>query len=96
MNSINNRAKFKHFRIILDSGFSSTTLMGRLVKNIHPEKYYVMQWHTQAVNITTINKVKIILTLPALIATIIMTRNFYVDDSATGRYNMILGLYLLT
>ena len=32
MNTRKVKAKFKNFRILLDSGCSSTTLMGRLVK----------------------------------------------------------------
>ena len=43
--------------------------MGRLVRKLHPEKDAVMQWHTQAGNITTNLKVKVDFTLPALITT---------------------------
>ena len=44
--------------------------MGRLVEKLklNPDKYDVMQWHTQAVNVTTNLKGKIYLNLPALIA----------------------------
>ena len=51
-----------------------------------------MQWHTQGGSITTNIKVKIYFTLPELSATEILTWNCYVDDSAKGRYDMILGI----
>ena len=54
-----------------------------------------MQWTTQAVNITTNLKVKIDFTLPVLSTTNVVTWNFHVDDSTKGRYNIILGRYLL-
>ena len=66
MNNIHGRAKFKSFRILLETRFSSTIVMGGIVKKLHPEKYSVMQWHTQAGNITTDYKVKVDFTLPAL------------------------------
>ena len=50
-----------------------------------------MQWHTQAGNITTNLKVKVDLTLPALSANNFMTWDYHVNDSANGRYYMILG-----
>ena len=55
-----------------------------------------MKWHTQAVNSTTKLKVKIYFTLPELSATEIVTWNCNVDDSAKGRYGIILGRYILT
>ena len=55
-----------------------------------------MQWNMQAGGITTNLKVKIDFTLPELSATVIMTWNFYVDDSDNSRYDMILGRDLLT
>ena len=55
-----------------------------------------MQWHTQEGNITTNLKVKIYLNLPKLRATKIVTWNCHVDESAKGRYDMILGIYILT
>ena len=38
MNSRKGGAKFKHFCILLDSGYSSKIVMGRLVKKLAPEK----------------------------------------------------------
>ena len=55
-----------------------------------------MKCHAQAGNITTNLKVKIYLTLPGLIVTKIVIWNCHVDDSAKGRYDIILGRHLLT
>ena len=80
----------------MDSGCSSSIVTGRLVEKLYPEKDAPMQWKTQAGNITTDLKVNIYFTLPALIATDIVMWNCHVDDSANGRYDMILGRDLLT
>ena len=55
-----------------------------------------MQWHTQAVNITTNLQVKIDFTVPVLSATNIATWKFRVDESAKGMYDILLGGELLT
>ena len=55
-----------------------------------------MQCHTQADNNTTTLKVKIDFTLPEFSTAKIVTWNCHVDDSARGRYDMILGRDLLT
>ena len=55
-----------------------------------------MQWHMQAGNITTNLKVKIYFTLPPLSVTNVVMQKFHVDDSAKGRYDMIMGQDLLT
>ena len=96
MNTRKGGAKFKNFCILLDSGCSSTIVMGRQVEKIYPEGDAPMQWNTQARNIMTNLKVKIDFTLPALSATNVVTWNFQVDDSAKGRYDMILGRNILT
>ena len=54
-----------------------------------------MQWHTQVDNITTNLKVKIDFTSPELSATKTVIMNCHVYDSAKGRYDIILGRYLL-
>ena len=59
--------------------------MVRIIEKLHPEKDATMQWHTQAVNITTNLKVKEDLTLQIFSATNSMTWKFHVDDSAKGR-----------
>ena len=68
MNTIKVKSKFDKFLILLDSVYSSTILMGRLVNKLYPEKDAVIQWHTQAGNITTNMKVKVYFALPALSA----------------------------
>ena len=90
------RLKFKNFQILLDSGFSSTIVIGRLVEKNTLEKYAVMQRHTQVVNITNNLKVKVDFTLPSLSATNIVTWKYHLGDSAKCRYDMISGQYLLT
>ena len=80
----------------MDSGFNLTILIGRLVEKLNSEKYAMIQWHTNARNITTNYKVKVDLTLPKLSATNVVTWKFHVDDSAKGRYDMTLGRYLFT
>ena len=95
MNTRHCRAKFKNFLIILDSGCSSTIVMGRIVGKLNTEKYSVMQWHTQAGNITINHKVEVGFTLPSLSATNFVTCQCHIDDSAKVRYNMILGRDIL-
>ena len=94
MNTRKGRARFKKFRILLVSGCSYTIVMRRLFEKICSEKDSVMRWQTQAGNITTNLKVKVDFTLPALSATNVVTRKYYVDESNKGRYDMILGRYL--
>ena len=50
-----------------------------------------MQCHTKAGSITTNIKVKRYFTLPELSTTKTVTWNCHVDESAKGRYDMILG-----
>ena len=69
--------------------------MGSPIQIFYPKEYYVMQCHTQTNNITTNLKVQIDFTLPELSEKIIVTCDFHVDDSAKGRYDMILGRYIL-
>ena len=61
----------------MDSGCSSTIVMGRLVKKLGREKDSLMQWNTQAGNITTNLK-------PPLSAKNIVMWNFHVDESTKG------------
>ena len=96
INTQKGKQKFKKFRILLDSGCSSTILMGRLIQNRIPKIDNVIQWHMQAGNITTNLRVKRNFTLPELSATKIVTCSCHVDDSAKVKYYIILGRYLLT
>ena len=96
MNTRKGRANFKNFRIILESKCISKIIMGRLIEKLHHEKDDVVKWNTQAGYITTNIKVKEDFTLTALSAMNVGTWKCHVDDSAQGRYDMILGRYLLT
>ena len=55
-----------------------------------------MQWHIQAKTITTNIGVSMYLTLLSLSVTNVVTWKCHVDDSAKGRYDIILGWDLLT
>ena len=96
MNNRTGKSKFKNFCIFLDSGCSSTVIMGTLVRELAPEEDAPMQRHTQAGNITINLKVKVDFALSALSAANIVTWNCHVDDSSKGGYNMILGRYQST
>ena len=93
MNTRKDRLRFKKFWIILDSGCSFTIVTVRIVEKLHPEKDAVMQWHTQAGNVTTNLKVKVYFTLPTLSTMNVVTCKCYVNNYAKGIYNMILGKY---
>ena len=70
--------------------------MRRLLTKLKTKEYVVVQWHTQAGNITTNLKVKIYFTLPELSMTKIVTWNCHVDDFSNGRQEMVLGRDILT
>ena len=55
-----------------------------------------MQWNTHTGNITINIGVEIDFTSPELSATKVVTWIFHVDYSSKGRYDIILGRYLLT
>ena len=95
MNTQKGRVKFKKFQILLNSGFNYTIVTGR-IKKIKPKEDAVMQLHTKVGKITTNLKVNIDFNLPELRATKIVTWNCNVDDSYKGRYDVILGRYLLS
>ena len=80
MNTQKGRVKFKNFIILLDSGYSFIIVMGRLIKQLTPKEYAVMQWNIQSGSITINLKVKIDFTLPKLSATKIMTWDIHGDD----------------
>ena len=69
MSTRKGRSKFNNFRILLDIVCSSTILMISIVDNLIHKKDDVMQWPTQAGNITTNQKNKIYITLTELSAT---------------------------
>ena len=66
-------------------------VMGKSIEKLHPEKYSVMQWHMQAVNITTNITAKIDFTLPKISTTNVVTWKCHIGEFTKGRYDMILG-----
>ena len=96
MNTRRGKANFKNIRILLDGRCSSTVVMLRLVEKIRIEKDAVMQWHTQAGNITTNLKVKVYFILPILSEKNVVAWRCQVEKSTKSRYDMILGRDLLT
>ena len=69
--------------------------MGRIIQKLNPKQDSGVQWHTQAGIITTNLKVMIEFFLHKLSAKKIMTWNCHVDNSAKGRFDMILGRDIL-
>ena len=55
-----------------------------------------MQWHKQAVNVTTNTWVEVDFILREISTTNIVTWKCQVNDSAKGRYDVILRRYLST
>ena len=53
MNTQKGGAKYNNFHLLLDSGCISAIVIRRLITKLNPKIYDVMQWHTQAGNITT-------------------------------------------
>ena len=70
--------------------------MRSMVHKLIPEKYDVMKWQTQAINITTNFEVKVDFTLPTLITMNVVTWKFHVYESARGRYDILLGRDIFT
>ena len=70
-------------------------VMGIIITKINPKEDAVIQWHTQVGGITTNLKFELDFTLPELSETKTVRWKCYVDDSTKGRYNMILGRYIL-
>ena len=96
MNTRKGRETFKNFLILFHSGFGSTIVIKILITKIDPIEDAVVQRHTQAGNIITNIKVKIYFTLLELRATKIMMWDCRLDYFTKGRYDMILGRYILT
>ena len=84
-NTRKGRSEFKNPRILLDSGCSSTIVMGRIIKTISPKEYAMMQWYAQAGIIITNLEMNIEFILPDLSATKTMMWNCLVGESAMGR-----------
>ena len=69
---------------------------GKAVKKNSSEEDAVIQWHTQAGNITTSLKVILDFTLPTLSANNIVMWKFHADEYSKDRSDMTLGRELLT
>ena len=76
MNTHKGKAKLKNFLILLDSGFSSTIVIIKLIKKLKPKEDTVIRLHKQVVNITTNIRLNIEITLPEFSATRIVTWSF--------------------
>ena len=76
MNTHKGKAKLKNFLILLDSGFSSTIVIIKLIKKLKPKENTVIRLHKQVVNITTNIRLNIEITLPEFSATRIVTWSF--------------------
>ena len=58
MNTRKGKTNCKNLQILLDIVSSSMIVVGRLLEKLHPKKYDVVQWQTQAGDITNNVKVK--------------------------------------
>ena len=96
MNTHSGRALFRNFRILLDSGISSTIIMGKLTEKIKPKKSTETMWESQSRKFTTSAKVNVEFCLTEFVATKIVTCKCHIAKSTNSRYDMILGIYLLT
>ena len=95
INTHSRRAKFKNFQIILDSGISSTIVMGNIMKKLKTEDIAEKMWENQVGKFTTSKKVNVYLCLLEFSATKIVTWKCHVDEYTNGRCSMIIGRYLL-
>ena len=73
MKTHSERAKFKNFQILLDSGISSKIFMGKRTSNLKSKETSKTMWETQAGKFTTSKKVYIEFLLLEFSATKIVT-----------------------
>ena len=59
MNTCSGKALFRNFRILLDSGSSSTIIMDKLTEKLKPKHSTETTWETEARKFTTSTKVNI-------------------------------------
>ena len=96
MNTRSGMALFKNFRILLDSGNSSTIVMANLISKLKPKQLTENRWETQSGKFTASQKVNVDLCLLEFSGTNIVSWKFHADSSLNIRYNVILCIYLLT
>ena len=70
--------------------------MGKPTSKLKQKEAEKNMQETQASKFTTSKKANVYFCLPEFSATKIVSWKFHVGDSTAGRYNMILGRYLLT
>ena len=96
MNTRSGRAKFREFRIILDSGSSSTIVIGKLTSKLKEKNpTEITTWETQVTKLTTSKKVNVDFFLPEFSETKIVSWKFHLDNQNNSRYDMILVRYLI-
>ena len=96
MNTSSGGAKFRKFQIILDSGSSSTIVIGKLTSKLKGKKpTEITTWETQVTKLTTSKKVNVDFFLPEFSETKIVSWKFHLDNQNNSRYNMILVIYLI-
>ena len=80
----------------MNSGSSSTIVIGKLTSKLKSKEIVENTWETLARKFTSSEKVHVDFFLPEFSATKILTWKCHVDKSTIGRYDMILGRDLLT
>ena len=70
--------------------------MGKLTSKLKTTETDKTMWEAQSREFTTWKKVNVEFCLSGFSATKIVMWKFHVDESTYGRYDMILGRYLLT
>ena len=93
MNSRHGKAKWLNsLKILLDSGTSSSILLGKYAEKLRRHQTKPVRWETQAGVFHTKYRANIEFAIPELDATKSVTWQFHVDDSpGAHRYDMILG-----
>ena len=97
MNTRSGRKRFINLQILLESGSSSTIVIGKLTSKLKRKKPpEITTWETQAGKFTTSQKVNVDFCLTELSATKIVSWKCHVDNKTNSRYDMILDIELLT
>ena len=90
------KAKYLTLMILLDSGVSSSIVLGKHTHKLFHKKTQTFKWSTQGGDFLTTYTKNVELVIPELDATKSVTWSFHVDDSQkNSRYDMIIGRYLL-
>ena len=96
MNGRLGKTKFRTLRILLESGGSSSIVLGKHTQKLRHKKTQPVKWSTQGGDFLTTYKPNVKLVLPELDATKSVAWRFRVEDSKKySRYEMIIGRDLL-